>query len=547
MRWTIATKLYGLSGLGMGLVILVGGVGYSGIERLQSGIEQITTTNALLRNHLEGDMMHDALRADVLAALLAETQEARQTVGSDLHKHAARFRKVLQENTTLVSTPAVQQALADVAPILTTYIASAEASVALAGQDRHAALARLPAFVEAFETLEERMEQLSDHIEESARTAQTEAKRATATARSTMVSMALGALVLLTLTALLLTRAITRPLGRTVAMLQDIAQGEGDLSRRLPLTGKDELSDLSHGFNTFMDKLHEIIAQVSGTAQHMATASAQLSATAVQLSSGAQAQAASLEETAASLEQLTGTVKHNAENARQAEHLALRSQHTAEQNGSVVSEAVTSMETLTVSAQRITEITSVINTLAFQSNLLALNASVEAARAGEHGRGFAVVADEVRKLAQRSADAANEIGGLIRESGQQVVVGADLVHKAGQAFQEIVGSVCHVSTMVAEIATASQEQASGLEQVNKAVTQMDQVTQTNAAQTEALSATARSLAQQATLLQNLVGRFQLGRASAMPPALPASLQPERACLPGATPRQGRTHSQVLAR
>lgn len=165
-----------------------------------------------------------------------------------------------------------------------------------------------------------------------------------------------------------------------------------------------------------------------------------------------------LEQTAASLEERTGTVKHNADNAKQADHLALESRHTAEQSGTVVTEAVGSMERLTTSARRLTEMISVINLLAFQTNLLAFNASVEAARAGEHGRGFAVLADEVRKLAQRSAEAAKESESLRRDSGQHVEAGAALVKKAGQALQDIVGSVQHVSTIVAEIASTSQEQ-----------------------------------------------------------------------------------------
>jgi methyl-accepting chemotaxis protein len=302
---------------------------------------------------------------------------------------------------------------------------------------------------------------------------------------------------------------VGRPLGQLVRFLDDLAGDEGDLTKRLEVRSRDELGRLAIAFNTFMDKLHDIIAQARTASSHVATATAELSAASEQLASGAQEQASSLEETAASLEEITGTVKQNADNARQANQLAVGSRGTAEKGGQVVTEAVAAMGEIRRSSKRIADIIGTIDEIAFQTNLLALNAAVEAARAGEQGRGFAVVASEVRNLAQRSAVAAKEIKGLIQDSVAKVEAGAELVNRSGETLKEIEGAVKRVTDIIAEIAAASQEQTAGIDQVNRAVTQMDQVTQANAAQTEELSSTAQALAEQARELQGLVGRFKL--------------------------------------
>jgi len=248
------------------------------------------------------------------------------------------------------------------------------------------------------------------------------------------------------------------------------------------------------------------VTQIAGT---VSRASNELASTTEELASGAQEQAASIEETAATLEELTATVKQNADNAQQASQLASASRDMAERGGRIAGEAVGAMKEVNRSASKIAEITTTIDEIAFQTNLLALNAAVEAARAGEQGRGFAVVATEVRNLAQRSATAAKEIKSLIDDSVGKIENGYQLVESSGTALSEILASAKRVTDFVAEIAAASREQANGLDQVNLAVTQMDQVTQSNASQTEELSATAESLAQQATRLEEVVDQFHL--------------------------------------
>ncbi len=314
------------------------------------------------------------------------------------------------------------------------------------------------------------------------------------------VSLALGYLI---------TTLTVRPLRQAVALLRDMAQGEGDLTQRLDATTTDEVGELARWFNCVMDTLHSLIAQVKQAADQTASASEQLAAGSEQLSSGAQEQAASLEETAASLEQMTCTVKQNAEHARLANQLAISARGEAEKGDAVVNAAISSMEAITQSSKQISEIITMVDEIAFQINILALNAAVEAARAGEQGRGFAVVASEVRALAQRSAAASKEIKALITNSVATVEDGAHQVTKSGEILAEIVASVKQVADLIAEISAASREQAQGIEQMNAAATQMDSITQQNAAHTEGLSSTAQALAAQAEELSALVGQFTL--------------------------------------
>lgn len=251
------------------------------------------------------------------------------------------------------------------------------------------------------------------------------------------------------------------------------------------------------------------LLEVSSIADSVAAASQQLAAASEEMSNGAQEQASGLEETASSLEEITSTIQQNSDNAQQANQLAGNSRRVAESGGQVVEESVKGMNEIFSASKRIADIITTIDEIAFQTNLLALNAAVEAARAGEQGRGFAVVAGEVRNLAQRSAGAAKEIKSLIQDSVGKVQTGSTLVNKSGESLHEIVTSVKRVSDIISEIAAASREQATGIDQVNRAISQMDQVVQTNAAQTEELTSTAENLAGQAIQLQELVGQFNL--------------------------------------
>jgi len=261
------------------------------------------------------------------------------------------------------------------------------------------------------------------------------------------------------------------------------------------------------------DGLVKSVSQVRTGIDTIATASSQIAAGNLDLSSRTEEQASSLEETASSMEELTSTVKQNADNARQANQLAVSASGVAEKGGAVVSRVVDTMEDINASAKKIVDIIGVIDGIAFQTNILALNAAVEAARAGEQGRGFAVVASEVRNLAQRSAAAAKEIKTLIGDSVDKVELGSKLVEEAGVTMDEVVQSVRHVTDIMSEIMAASQEQSAGIEQVNQAIGQMDQVTQQNAALVEEAAAAAESLNEQAAKLAEAVSVFKLDGAN----------------------------------
>lgn len=298
------------------------------------------------------------------------------------------------------------------------------------------------------------------------------------------------------------------PVKEAAAVLGKVA--ERDLTVRMQGECNGDFSAIKTAVNAAAEKLGAALTEVQQSSLQVSSTSQQLSAASEQLASGAQEQASSQEETSSSLVQISATVKQNAENALQARQLAETSREAAEKGGAVVREAVVAMGEINSSSKRIADIITTIDEIAFQTNLLALNAAVEAARAGEQGRGFAVVASEVRNLAQRSASAAREIKGLIQDSVRKVETGSDLVNRSGHTLNEIVTSVKRVTDIVAEIAAASQEQATGIEQVSKAMSQMDQVTQTNSAQTEELSSTAEELSSTAEQLQALTAQFQLG-------------------------------------
>ncbi len=292
------------------------------------------------------------------------------------------------------------------------------------------------------------------------------------------------------------------------------ALAEGDLTHRVDGQAQGVFARLREDTNRTVAKLTEIIVGIQDSAETIRRAASEIAAGNTDLSDRTEQQAASLEETASSMEELTSAVKQNADNAQQANGLVQNTGEVARSGGKVMDDVVATMRAISTSSQRIGEIIGVIDGIAFQTNILALNAAVEAARAGEQGRGFAVVASEVRSLAQRSADAAKEIKELIEASTRTVGEGAELVNRAGATMHEIVGSVQRVTGLIGEISAASGEQSSGIEQVNRTVAQLDEVTQRNAALVEEATAAARSMEEQAGGLAAAVAVFRIdsGRA-----------------------------------
>ncbi|MDW8846704.1 methyl-accepting chemotaxis protein [Erwinia sp. MMLR14_017] len=323
-----------------------------------------------------------------------------------------------------------------------------------------------------------------------------------------MMACAFAAALLLTLaTFIFLRRVVITPLRQAVERIEHISRG--DLTAPLQSWGRSEIGTLSSNLQTMQQSLVKTVGTVREGAVAIYQGSSEISAGNTDLSSRTEQQAAALEETAASMEQLTATVKQNAENAHHASQLASDASGKARQGGDIVSGVISTMNNISTSSKKIAEITTVINSIAFQTNILALNAAVEAARAGEQGRGFAVVASEVRNLAQRSAGAAKEIEGLIAESVNLIGQGSSQVSHAGDTMTGIVDAVRRVTDIMAEIAAASDEQSRGIQQVSLAVTEMDNVTQQNASLVEEASAAASSLEEQASRLTQAVAAFHL--------------------------------------
>ncbi|MFZ6769031.1 methyl-accepting chemotaxis protein [Undibacterium sp. Di26W] len=351
------------------------------------------------------------------------------------------------------------------------------------------------------------IQEFMDLQEKKSQTDEEAAAKAYQSALTMTLSITVLAIVCGTAIAWFSTRAITIPIGIAVELAKTVAKG--DLSSDIEVKSTDETGQLMQALKDMNENLINIVSKVRNGTETINTATGEIATGNLDLSSRTEQQAGSLEETASSMEELTSTVKHNAENARQANQLAISASEVAVKGGAVVNEVVHTMGSINTSSKKIVDIIGVIDGIAFQTNILALNAAVEAARAGEQGRGFAVVASEVRNLAQRSAAAAKEIKTLINDSVEQVEIGSRLVDQAGSTMDSVVSSIKNVTDIMGEITLASQEQTSGIEQINQAVTHMDEVTQQNAALVEEAAAAAGSLEEQAQILTQVVSVFKL--------------------------------------
>ncbi len=558
---------------------------------LNSALARSETSAKILRQHMQADMMHDALRADVMGAIMSSDPGLGvdiKTVRADLTDHTKIFKDAIAASNGMASDPAVKAALADVDAPLATYIASAGDIVGRADTDAPGARAKLPDFAKQFSALEEKMEQASVKIEAAASRDGKAARSMSLLGQVLMGALLLAAGAFAAVLMIAARKGLVSPLVEITRALRRLASGDLDVA--LPKkTGNDELGqmtdalhafhaavearqkeleaadvrdaleierqdaerrrdeaeatqtavvdslaaalkhlsegDLSHridrrfpegyerlrvDFNAAVEKLSGVIAASLEATSMIHGGSREITEAADDLSRRTEQQAASLEETAAALDEITSTVRQTAEGAGRARKVVERARDAAGASGTIVDQAVGAMGAIEKSSAQIGQIIGVIDEIAFQTNLLALNAGVEAARAGEAGRGFAVVAQEVRALAQRSADAAKEIKGLIATSAAEVGQGVEHVGKAGEALRAIAAEVEQIDALVREMAASAQEQARGLVEVNGAVNQMDQVTQQNAAMVEETTAASHALAQEATRLAQRMGELRIG-------------------------------------
>jgi methyl-accepting chemotaxis protein len=416
-------------------------------------------------------------------------------------------------------TPAERRLLDAAPPLLAKYGKVSQEALDLTGTDMAAGATMMQAADVQYAEVARNLDQVAALHK---KLAQQEYEKASAAAGSAPVLL-FGILVLATAAALaaalLMSRAIVRPLQVAIRSAQRIAAG--NLAQDVKVRGRDETGDLLRALAEMTHSLRELLGEVAGGAHMVADTSAQIAQGNQDLSQRTEEQASTLEQTASSMQELTSTVSLNAQNARQASQLAAGASELARKGGHVVEQVVSTMAGISESSRRIGDIIGVIDGIAFQTNILALNAAVEAARAGEQGRGFAVVASEVRSLAQRSAAAAKEIKTLIAASVEKVDAGGKLVDAAGDTMEQIVASVTKVSDLIAEIAAASEEQDAGIQQVNTAVTQMDRVVQQNASLVEEAAAATESMKSQAGALLEVVSRFRL--AEVRPADAPAPL------------------------
>jgi len=429
---------------------------------------------------------------------------------------AARER--LEENTA-----GLNKALADLDAVLASVQGKAVNAASKQSRDQYVALcARVAAlsmegkrdeataltFGEAFAAMHSLAGNLREQVSFQEKRFGNAADNADATYASSVnliSAAAVAALLLAIISTILISRSIVRPLEQAVKVARTVASG--DLTSRIDVQATDETGQLMQALKDMNSALQTMVGEVRSGSDTIASASSEIASGNLELSSRTEQQASALEETASSMEEMTSTVKQNADNARQANGLAATASDVARKGGAVVAQVVDTMGAINASSRKIVDIISVIDGIAFQTNILALNAAVEAARAGEQGRGFAVVASEVRNLAQRSASAAKEIKTLIDDSVTQVERGSKLVNDAGSTMNEVVDSVQRVTDIMAEISSASREQEAGIEQINTAITEMDSVTQQNAALVEEAAAAAGSLEEQSAALAQLVSRF----------------------------------------
>jgi len=521
------------------LTVAVGGMGAWELARVNGSTKDLAT------NWLPSVKVLGELRDTTSQFRRAEARHVFAVSPTDLaaqEERMTRLKATLAEQQArydlLISSPEERQLSEDFKRDLAAYYA-ADAKllpISRAGELRlaEAKAAYIGDSLKAFNDVDKSLQVLIDLNNRGASASYAAGESAYRESLLWLAGLVLGAIGFAVVLGIWITRLITRPVAQAVAAAERMAAG--DLTVPLHAEGRDETSQLLGALGVMQQNLARIVGGVRRNSEGVATASVEIAQGNNDLSGRTEEQASALEQTAASMEELTATVRQNADNAKQANQLALSASTVAVSGGEVVGRVVTTMEGINTSSKRIADIISVIDGIAFQTNILALNAAVEAARAGEQGRGFAVVASEVRSLAGRSADAAREIKQLIGASVEQVTLGSALVDQAGSTMADVVSAIKRVTDIMGEISAASAEQSTGVAQIGEAVTQMDQATQQNAALVEESAAAAESLKVQAQQLVEAVSVFTLAAADSgtgsgpMPTVRQAAMSARRAAM-----------------
>ncbi len=511
-NWKIGKRL----GLGffavLALSTLVTAIGVMQIKSVSDMTKEMAQ-QSVVKERLASDWARNIYAAVVRTTAIAKSNDPALAgfFAKDVAESATNTTELVKQIEALLSTEEEKKLYAELLEIRKAYTKSRDdvSKLKAAGKAEEAEAHLGKAFIPAADQYQK---MVTDFLAIQRKSLDAKAAAIEETdKRSRIELVVLGAVILLSgvVFAVFLTRGITRPISEAVKVAETVASG--DLTSRIDVKSTDETGQLMQALKNMNDNLLNIVSQVRLGTDTIATASAQIAAGNQDLSSRTEEQASSLEETASSMEQMTSTVRQNGDNAQQANQLAKTASDIATKGGAVVAEVVQTMGAINDSSKKMADIINVIDGIAFQTNILALNAAVEAARAGEQGRGFAVVATEVRNLAQRSAGAAREIKTLIDDSVSKVGEGTKLVDQAGSTMTEIVSSIQRVTDIMSEITAATREQVDGIEQINQAVTQMDQVTQQNAALVEEAAAAAESMQDQAGKLVEVVSVFRTGQ------------------------------------
>ena len=488
----------------------------------------VNTSMKNQRNVAEWARIIEVNRALVEMAYRTPEPEQVKLIGERIAAGSVRSTELQQTIKAGLRNPKSQAQLEEVVAARVPYAAARKALIAakMAGDNEGAQRIFESQMLPTSVVYVESISKLAAAQQKSAEKFVADASAAYDTARTTLIGLGILAIGLGVTFGIFITRSIVRPIQDAVAVADRVSSG--DLSSQFTVTTRDETGQLMTALQKMNNSLLDIVTRVRAGTETIATASAEIAAGNLDLSSRTEQQAGSLEETASSMEELTSTVRQNADNARRANTMASEAASIAGQGGAVIAQVVGTMSEINASSRKIVDITSVIDSIAFQTNILALNAAVEAARAGEQGRGFAVVASEVRNLAHRSAAAAKEIKSLIDDSVQKVEAGTSLVDSAGTTMTSIVQSISLVTGIMSEISHASDEQSAGIEQVNAAITEMDQATQQNAALVEQAAAAAGSMQEQAAHLADVVSVFKTGGSTVAAHAAPAPARSQQA-------------------